>query len=248
MSVTDHDTVSGCAAAAAAAATLHIEFVPGIEISAMRDDFEVHVLGYFVDAGSHALQTFLSQQRQRRIDRVRQMIDRLGRHGIRLDADAIVRPAIADPSKSVGRPAIARALVAGGYVASSNEAFDRWLERGRPAFVARSAPTPSEAIAHIHDARGIASLAHPGLLGRDEWLSDFAAQGLDAIEVYYTEHDAAQTAKYRAAAGRLTLAISGGSDYHADSWHGADRPGSTSLPREEYERLKERWTHRQSEV
>lgn len=238
LGITDHDTVAGCAPAMSAAAEHGIELVPGIEITAVRDELDVHVLGYFIDPRSAALLEFLAEQRQRRINRVRQMIDRLARHGIALDADALVRPGIDDPSRAVGRPWIARALVKNGYVATIGEAFDRWLERGAPAFVAREAASPEDVIGRIHEAGGVASLAHPGLLGRDEWIPSFAAAGLDAIEAYYTEHDETVTAQYLAVAARLRLGVSGGSDYHADGGHGSSRPGMIALPREDYERLK----------
>jgi 3',5'-nucleoside bisphosphate phosphatase len=240
LGVTDHDTVAGCGPAAATAAAHGLEIVAGIEISAVRDDLDVHVLGYFIEAQFAPLLAFLAEQRRRRIDRVRRMIERLAARGIVLDAEAIVEPGVHDPSKSVGRPAIARALVAGGHVATMDEAFGRWLERGAPAFVAREAATPEEVIGRIHEAGGLASLAHPALLGRDDWIPALAAAGLDAVEAYYTEHDEAQTAHYLAMAARLRLAVTGGSDYHADGGHGSRRPGSTSLPRGEYEKLKER--------
>ena len=237
LSVTDHDTVAACDAAAAACAAAAIRFVPGIEITAVRDEVDVHVLGYFIDPQSNALHAFLSEQRRRRIDRVRRMIGRLADLGLPLDADAILKPALDDPGKSVGRPWIARALVAAGYVTTTNEAFSAWLSRGRPAFAPREAAAPDNVVARIHDAGGIASVAHPGLIGRDEWIPGLAAAGLDAIEAYHTNHDAEATARYCAMAERLGLAVSGGSDYHADESHGAPRPGSVSLPREAYERL-----------
>jgi predicted metal-dependent phosphoesterase TrpH len=237
LSVTDHDTVAGCDAAAAACAAAAIRFVPGIEITAVRDEVDVHLLGYFIDPQSDALHAFLSEQRRRRIDRIRRMIGRLADLGLPLDEDAILKPALDDPGKSVGRPWIARALVAAGHVATTNEAFGSWLSRGRPAFAPREAAAPDNVVARIHDAGGLASLAHPGLVGRDEWIPGLAAAGLDAIEVYHTNHDAAATARYRAMAEQLGLAVSGGSDYHADQSHGAPFPGSVSLPREAYERL-----------
>jgi predicted metal-dependent phosphoesterase TrpH len=237
LSVTDHDTVDACEAAAAACAAAAIEFVPGIEVTAVRDEVDVHVLGYFVDPRSKALHVFLSEQRQRRIDRISRMIARLADLGMRLDADAILKPALDDPGKSVGRPWIARALIAAGYVKTTNEAFSSWLARGRPAFMAREAAAPDEVIARIHDAGGLASMAHPGLVGRDEWIPGFVSAGLDAIEAYHSNHDPAATARYRAMAERLGLAVSGGSDYHADESHGAPHPGSVSLPREAYDRL-----------
>jgi predicted metal-dependent phosphoesterase TrpH len=239
LSITDHDTVAGHEAAVPACREAGVAFVPGIEMTAVRNETDVHVLGYFIDAASPALREFLTEQRRARIDRVRGMIDKLGTFGIRLDADAILQPAIADPRRSAGRPWIARALVAGGHVASTDEAFERWLVRGKPAFVPRLGASPEEVVERIHEARGIASLAHPGLVGHDEWIEGLVAEGLDAIEAYHCEHDAATTAHYLAMATRLGVAVTGGSDYHADEVHGSPSPGS-SLPRESYERLV-RW-------
>jgi hypothetical protein len=238
LSVTDHDTVAGCEAVEAACEAAGIEFVPGIEITAVLEGADVHVLGYFIDRRSPMLRAFLAEQRRRRVDRVREMIARLAAHGIQLDADAILQPAVDDDTRSAGRPWIARALVAGSHVATTQEAFDRWLARGRPAFVPRLAAPPSDVFRRIHDAGGVASLAHPGLLRRDPWLPGFVDTGADAIEVYHTEHDAGATAHYLAFARRFNLRITGGSDYHGDQSHGAPAPGSVSLPREEYERLK----------
>jgi predicted metal-dependent phosphoesterase TrpH len=238
LSVTDHDTVAACAAVRAACAGAGIEFVPGIEVTAVRDEADVHVLGYFVDPESAPLRAFLSEQRQRRVDRVGRIIVKLAQAGLHLDADAILRPALDDPGTSVGRPWVARALVAAGYVKSSNEAFAVWLSRGRPAFVPREGASPDNVITRIHEAGGIASMAHPGLLKRDGWIAGFVESGLDAIEAYHTDHDPETTDRYRMMARRLSLAVSGGSDYHADESHGAPHPGSTSLPREDYERLK----------
>lgn len=237
LSVTDHDTLAACGPAAAACAAAGIEFVTGIEITAIRDDRDVHTLGYFVDAAAPGLAQFLAAQRQRRIDRVREMIARLARFGIELDADRILQPALDDESKSAGRPWIARALVAGGYVKDSDEAFARWLDRNGAAFVPRPGASPDEVIGRIHDAGGIASIAHPGPLRRDEWLPGLVEAGLDAIEAYHTDHNPAATAKYLALADRLGIAVTGGSDYHADPVHGAALGGVT-LPREQYEKLK----------
>ena len=240
LSVTDHDTVAGCEAAAAACATAGIEFVAGIEITAVRDDVDVHMLGYFVDPASPALLGFLAAQRQQRIDRIREMVAKLAIFGIRLDADAIVQPAIDDPGRSVGRPWIARALVAGGHVKSTNDAFGIWLSRGRPAFVPRESAPPADVIERVHEAGGLASIAHPGLVGHDEWIAPLAEAGLDAIEVYHTDHDRAATARYRALADRLNLLASGGSDFHGDPSHGATSPGAVTLPREDFDRLAAR--------
>jgi hypothetical protein len=244
LSVTDHDTVDACEAVGTACALARITFVPGIEITAVRDEVDVHVLGYFIDAGSSELRVFLAEQRQRRLDRVGRIIVQLETLGLHLDANAILRPAIDRPGTSIGRPAVARALVAAGYVKTSNEAFTSWLSRGRPGFVPREGAAPDNVIAQIHDAGGIASLAHPGLLRRDEWIAGFAASGLDAIEAYHTNHDEEATGRYRSTAHRLGLGISGGSDYHADQSHGSASPGSVSLPAGAFDQLRDRATSR----
>jgi predicted metal-dependent phosphoesterase TrpH len=239
LAVTDHDTLAGCAAAAAASASRSVQFVTGIEISAVRDDGDVHILGYFLDPGARALHAFLAEQRRQRIDRLRAMIERLAANGIRLDADEILKPALDDHAKSAGRPWIARALVAGGHVSSPDEAFDRWLERGRPAYVARTSPTPADVVARIHEAGGVASLAHPALLEHDDWLPDFVGVGIDALEAYHSDHTPDDTNRYLRFAREHGLAVSGGSDFHGAD-HGPDHPGAVSLPAEEFDRLSAR--------
>jgi predicted metal-dependent phosphoesterase TrpH len=240
LSVTDHDTVAGCAPAASACRAAGIEFVAGIEATAVRDGIDVHTLGYFVDLESADLAAFLADQRRARIERVREMIDRLGTFGIVLDADAILQPALDDRSRTAGRPWIARALVAAGHVGTTDAAFSLWLGRGRPAFVPRVGAAPEEVIDRIHAAHGITSVAHPGLLRHDEWLPRLAEAGLDAIEAYHPDHDQYTTARYVDLADRLHVAVSGGSDYHADQAHGGTSLGSVPFPRSAYDRLVER--------
>jgi len=246
LSVTDHDTVSGCAAAAAACRAAAIEFVAGIEVTAVFEGVDVHTLGYFIDAASPPFAAFLGAQRRVRIDRLRQMVTLLEKDGIVLDADAILKPAIDDPSIAAGRPWIARALVEAGRVQTTNDAFRLWLTPGRPAFVPRVGAPPEEVIDRIHSASGLASMAHPGPRVPDEWLTRWAKNaGLDAVEAYHPDHDAPTTRRYVELAARLGIAVSGGSDYHADQSHGGRSIGSVALPREAYERLKER--HRQGQ-
>lgn len=244
LSVTDHDTVDACAAAGETCTAAGITFVTGIEITAICDEVDVHVLGYFIDPGAPGLGRFLAEQRQRRIDRVGRIVVQLQRLGLSLDADAILRPVIDQPGKSIGRPAIARALVAAGYVKSSNEAFSSLLSHGCPGFVAREGASPEQVFEQIHGAGGVASLAHPGLLRRDEWIAGFVASGLDAIEAYHTNHDDELIGSYRSIAQRLGLCISGGSDFHGDASHGAASPGGTALPEPAFNQLRRRATSR----
>lgn len=260
LAVTDHDTVASCDAAAIASAAAGISFVPGIEITAVREGADIHVLGYFIDRRSQALMRLLADGRRQRVERAREIIAELARLGVALDAARVLQPALDDESASIGRPWIARALVAAGYVPTIAHAFERWLSPGRPAFVPRVGPTPEAVIERIHDAGGVASVAHPaltavgGALGsalgsNDAWIEDLARSGLDAVEAYHSEHDAQATAHYLALASRLELAVSGGSDYHGhdlgddakeNASHGPGAPGAVSLPREAYERLTAR--------
>jgi predicted metal-dependent phosphoesterase TrpH len=240
LSVTDHDTTAGAAASAAACALARIQFIPGIEITAVVDGADVHVLGYFIDPDSPVLGAFLVEQRERRVDRIRQMVARLGELGVALDVDAILSPAARDGAKAAGRPWIARALVSAGVVADTREAFDKYLKRGQPAFVPRIGPLPSEVFSQIHGAGGIASLAHPGLLGRDDLIPAFVASGLDALEAYHSKHTPDDTERYLGLAERHGLAVSGGSDYHGDPSHDVVGPGGVSLPRERFQALTDR--------
>jgi predicted metal-dependent phosphoesterase TrpH len=240
LAVTDHDTIAGCAAASLACTNAGIQFVAGIEISSVLHDEDVHVLGYFVDVESASLRSFLDEQRVRRVERIRQVVERLNALGMPLDADAIVRPAVDDRSKSIGRPAVARAMVAAGYTASTGLAFDKWLSHGRPAYVPRPSLSPVDAFGKIHEAGGLASLAHPGLMDHDDWIPQFADAGLDAIEAYHPNHDDFDRARYLHFAERLGLVVSGGSDYHADESHGASHPGVVSLPRVHFDALVRR--------
>lgn len=237
LGLTDHDTLAGCAAAAIACADRGLEFVTGIEVSAVTDERDVHVLGYFIDPQSEVFGRFLAEQRAGRIGRVREMLARLATHGVVLDPEAVLGPGVADTTKAAGRPWIARALVDAGYVPSVAEAFNRWLAFGKPAFVPRIGPTPEDVFGCIHDAGGIASLAHPVLLKHDDWIPTYVDAGLTAIEVYHSDHDAAATARYLALARQYGLLVTGGSDFHAEDAHGGGEPGKVSLPREDYDRL-----------
>jgi len=247
LGVTDHDTLASCRPAATACASAGIEFVAGIEVTAVERGGDVHVLGYFVDPGAQALQEFLSAQRELRATRVREIIGLLATLGMPLDADAVLQPSADDPSRAPGRPWIARALIAAGYTSTTGEAFDLWIGRGRPAFVPRTGASPTEVVQHIHRAGGVASLAHPVLVGpqaeadKTAWITSLAAGGLDAIEAFHSEQDSDVTARYLALADQLGLEVSGGSDFHGDPQHGPAAPGAVSLPPERFSRLKSRW-------
>lgn len=236
FSITDHDTVAGCAAAQEATAGL--ELVPGIEISAVSDGRDVHILGYFIDVDSPTLATFIAGQREERLRRVHEMGHRLGDLGCPIDIDPILDAARS--GRSVGRPQVAAALMSRGYVATRDEAFARFLEFGAPAFVPRRGASPEQVVGVIHAAGGVASMAHPGLTRRDEIIPALAAAGLDALEVRHSDHDAATEAKYRAMARDLGLLVTAGSDFHGDmTGRRQARLGGVSLDEDDFAALKD---------
>ena len=238
FSVTDHDTVAGLDEAASAAAQYGMDFVPGIEVTAVDAGRDVHVLGYFIDRGSAVLAEFLVSQRADRVRRLRELSTRLEAEGMSIDVGRII--AETPEGRAVGRPQVAQALVRAGYVRTINEAFDRWIGEGCPAFVPRSGPPPEAAILIIHEAGGLASIAHPGCLGRDELVEQMAGRGLDALEVYHPDHDEIATARYLHLKTRLRLLATGGSDYHRDDGVDAAALGRVTLPAAEYELLARR--------
>ncbi len=249
LSVTDHDTTAGLSEAAAASEKAGIELVAGIEMTAIVDGLDVHVLGYLFNPESASLAAFLSTQRARRVERVRQMVERLAELGVALDAATVLNDGAGGGTlqgRAAGRPWIARALVAAGYVENTGEAFERYLKRGAPAFVPRIGPTPPEVFAQIHAADGIASLAHPRLLNRHDLVAELVTNGVDAIEAFHGKHSPDDTARYLALAKAHDLGVSGGSDFHGDRSHDTGGPGSTALPTERFQDLRRRWATRRA--
>lgn len=243
LAVTDHDTTDAVGEVRRLAAEHGIEAISGIEITAVENGRDVHVLGYFLDPADAGLAEFLSVQRENRIARVEAIGARLAALGMPIDIAALVADARQHGSRSIGRPQVARALVAAGYAADTREAFDRWLGDGGAAFVPRTGCGVETVIGVIHRAGGLASLAHPGRTAIDARIPALAAGGLDAIEVYHTDHDEALVDRYRRLAGDLSLLVTGGSDFHGDPSHGVS-PGSVTLPADAWERLRaERCRH-----
>ncbi len=240
VSVTDHDTLAGLAEARDAAARHGIRLVNGVEITAVEDCRDVHMLGYFIDPADGGLAAFLDRQRVDRVRRVRDIADRLRSLGCPIDVDAVLAAASAHAGRSIGRPQIAAALVAAGHARDRNDAFDRFIGAGSPAFVSRHGPTPDEVIAIVGRAGGIVSLAHPGLTKVDGIIPRLVASGLTALEVRHTDHDASTEQRYRELAAALGIAASGGSDFHGDSGHRASALGAVTLSAEDFAALETR--------
>ena len=236
IAITDHDTVAGIAEASVAGERFGVRVVPGIEITAVEGGRDVHVLGYFLDINSAQLDRFLCTQRSDRVRRVRAMAARLAGLGCSIDLEPLI--AAAGQGRSVGRPAIADALIAAGYAIDRNDAFARLLGRGQPAFVPRTGVPGAQVIATIHAAGGVASLAHPGIVSMDDLIGLLRSAGLDALEVWHSDHSPEQARHYHEVAARLGLARTGGSDFHGDGLHRSCRLGGVTLPAPEFDRLQ----------
>lgn len=217
VALTDHDTLEGLVPAQAAGRALGIEVIGGVELSTEWAHEEVHVLGYFLSPGDGDLARVLARLRRARVERAQEMVKRLARLGLHLSWEEVQAQA---ETEAVGRPHIARALVRAGHVPSVKVAFERYLNRGCPAYVPRMKLTPAEAIALVQRNGGVAVLAHPGLLSRPEVLEELLPLDWQGIEVFYPEHSEQVTAALLTIARERGLVPTGGSDFHGEGHAG----------------------------
>lgn len=241
IALTDHDTVAGLPEATQEAAQHGIEVVPGVELgSDVRSPDgrrrEVHVLGYYVDPSSPKLLASLADLVARRLKRTATMIARLNEHGIDITVDDVLAQA---GSGTVGRPHVARALIARGAAASLGDAFDRYLAAGRPAYVPRDSFTPEDAVSLVLAAGGLPVLAHPLTTGDPAAMVErLVPAGLAGIEVFYGEYDSTTHALLHDLADRSGLVPTGGSDFHGDHQKAGRVLGAAPVPPETVERLR----------
>jgi predicted metal-dependent phosphoesterase TrpH len=239
LAATDHDTVAGVAATASAAGRAGLTSVPGIEMTASVAGRDLHILGYYLDIDDEPLRAFLAARRDDRRARVVAIGERLRAIGAPVDLAPILDVPAAS-GRALGRPAVARALVAAGFAADISDAFHRYLADGRPAFVARPGVAPAEVITRIHAAGGLASLAHPGKMHVDALVPEFVAAGLDALEAYHPDHTPEDTARYLAMARAHGVLVTGGSDYHGPGSGRTAGLGTVTLPADAFAALETR--------
>lgn len=210
ISITDHDTVEGIGEAISASKG-RILVIPGVEISAELDGREYHILGYFIEWDQGWLREALMASARNRISRAEEMVRKLRGLGIGVDMDDVV--AISGKG-TITRLHIAIAMKEKGYVRTTEEAFDKYIGEGKPAYVERIRTSPQEAISMIRRANGIPVLAHPGLLKKDEMIPILIRSGLEGIEAYHSRHSTPTVEHYIALAKRFGLLVTGGSDCH----------------------------------
>lgn len=228
IALTDHDTLAGIPEARAAGERLGVRVVAGCEFSTAAPWGEMHVLGYFLPEQDRVLDAFLADRRADRERRAREMVARLAGQGLPITLDDVRAET---RGGAVGRPHVARTLVRLGHARGVQETFDRWLGRGRPAFVEKQLPTFAEVAAEVHRAGGLVSAAHLKDRGTRGALERLKAQGLDAVETRHPSHTGDTKANLTELADRLGLLRTGGSDWHGgqgDATHGT--VGSEQVP------------------
>ena len=217
IAITDHDTIEGLDEGLREGEKIGFEVIPGVEISAEYSPGSMHLLGYFFEVHDPLLKGKLDYLQKARADRNPKIIENLNRLGIKILYDEVVK---ASGGGQVGRPHFAQVLIEKGYVRSFQEAFDRFLKKGAPAYVDKLRFKPKEAISFIKESGGVTVLAHPKTLGMngssalENTLLDLIEIGLEGIEVFYPEHTPLEVAQFRALAERYGLLMTGGTDYH----------------------------------
>lgn len=217
MALTDHDSVSGVSEAGQTAKELGIHFITGIELSIAHEE-ELHMLGYNIDINNKPLQEFCELLVHDRDTRADKIIDYLAGYGMHITRQEVEEKA---GSNLIARPHFARIMLEKGYVSTLQEAFDKYLATDEFAKIERPKPTAEEGMKMIHDAGGVAVLAHPMSLKKtgevlEEEIAHLAELGLFGIETYYSTHTPEQIEEYHALALKYNLIETAGSDFHGE--------------------------------
>ncbi|MCM8831236.1 MAG: PHP domain-containing protein [Candidatus Omnitrophica bacterium] len=236
IAITDHDTISGIEQAKYYSKIYGVELIEAIEISAQKDDFEVHLLGYFIDSKHKLLKEALSNIKDLRRERLALMIEKLNYIGINIKKDEVFEK-IADNVPT--RLHLALFLLEKKIVSSLKDAFRLYLSPGKPAYVARFKYSVREAIEIIKSCGGLAFLAHPHLFLKQSWIEEFIVYGLDGLEVMYPRMPQNLIAIYENMAEKFGLLKSGGSDAHG-SYKEFTKIGEISIPYSWVEKMKMR--------
>jgi hypothetical protein len=223
IAITDHDTLAGSREVLRGTLPSRLLFLSGVEISTKAPDGfamggSLHILGYGVDVNDGPLEQALVELQQARDSRIPRIVERLNQAGVPVTMPQVLAQ-VGDASP--GRPHVARAMIQMGVVADVDEAFDRYLSKGKPAYVDKYRIPCQRALELIHGAGGVAVLAHPYLVpGGQEVLTALIGRlcglGLAGLEVHYPEHSPEDVACYLALARRFDLLTTGGTDFHGD--------------------------------
>lgn len=237
VALTDHDTLAGVAGAREAGVLVGVTVIAGCEFSVEATWGEMHLLGYYLPLGQPQLEGFLEQQRASRAARGEEMVRRLEVLGVAV-TDADVRAAAG--SGAVGRPHVAKALVGRRLVRNVQEAFDRYLATGRPAYVPKRLPRLATVVELVRSVGGVTSAAHLRERADPQGLEGLKREGVDAVEVVHPSHDARDRRRIERNARRAGLLLTGGSDWHGESRVDQTRGelGTETIPEEWAEAIR----------
>jgi 3',5'-nucleoside bisphosphate phosphatase len=211
ISITDHDTISGYLKAKAPAMEAGIELIPGVEISSVWEDREVHILAYLFDEGDPAFQNLLKSQKKARVERMKAIVEHLKRQGLDVDIEEIKAEA---GLGNVGRPHAASVLIGKGYVASVAEAFIRYLSSEHISHIKTGYADVEHVVSVVKGAGGVLSLAHPGPMYTQDEIGQLVGLGLDGIECIHPSHNFNLQRTFTKMASSQNLLVTGGSDFH----------------------------------
>lgn len=235
LAITDHDTTYGLSEALEAGKEYGMEIIPGIELSTVQENTEIHVLGYYIDPQNLPFQETLDRLVEARDGRARRIVEKLNDLGYPIEFSEVRSKA---PHGTMGRPHVALVMMDHGIIRSIDEGFDKYLSPGCPAYVPRMRLTPLEAIHLIKEAGGVPVLAHPGLGCPKVLLTDFVRNGLEGIEVFYPKHSHDEIDYYYYQCKNFNLIMTGGSDFHGHNPEDTAILGNIQVPAETIERLK----------
>jgi 3',5'-nucleoside bisphosphate phosphatase len=237
ISITDHDSVEAFPEAIEKGSAMGIEVIVGVELSAALDERDVHILGYFMDHQNERLRDYLVFFRRERVRRAERIVKKLNNLGVPLTMDAVMQCA---GDGAVGRPHIAGALLTSKLTRSYQEAFERFIGNGGPAFEKKFQLTPADAVALISSSGGLSFLAHPGKYTSDNMLQLLIKAGLDGIEVTHPAHSPELVAHYRGVVNEYCMLESGGSDFHGGNKNDDETLGNMAVDPEVVNIMKRR--------
>ena len=214
LSITDHDAISAYEEVACLPQD-EIRILPGVELSTTFGETQIHVLGYAFDPNAKVLQEFCQACRKHRIERNKEILDKLWNIGIRVEEKDIVKSD--DLRTAYGRPHIAKGMIDKGYVATIQEAFRKYIGEGKPCYVPGKKYSVEEAIEAIHASSGFAVIAHPHLIYTKKVLNELLKCQFDGLEAYYCRFDAGVDEKWAVLAKERGLFTTGGSDFHGST-------------------------------
>lgn len=236
IAITDHDSVEAIPLVNEYASQYGIEIIPGIELSSDENGGEVHILGYYIDFEEKWFLERLAFLREMRIRRAQQMIGKLNELGFEITLEGVLG---ISGEGAIGRMHIARLMLEKRYISTIAEAFQKYIGKGKYAYVKKYRITPREAIDMLDKLKGISVLAHPQIMNLDTIIPNMIKQGLQGIEVYHSDHTHESEERYLALAKRYNLLVTGGSDCHGIG-KGKVLMGTVKIPYELVEKLKDR--------